>query len=135
MSLWQHSDRRVGERRAAAPWEVLFSAQLTVRAGMLRSRTETVRVIVRLLDVSVSGASIEVPTIDGLAEGQRAELAFAEDRAAVVVRRSQPGAAQGMTRYGLQFVDLEPAVRRRLFELVSEWAAAGGTQHVWRNAR
>jgi hypothetical protein len=87
-----------------------------------------------IVDVSVTGAAIEAPRSDDLFLGQRVRIALGEHHGVVVIRRAVPSTVERMARYGVEFVDLEPALADELRELLEE-DRPEGLEALWQRSR
>ena len=79
-----------------------------------------------LVDLSLSGAKVAVADAEPLHLGGRVEIGLGDARGTAVVRRAQRKAAHG-TVYGIQFVDLDPAMRAAISEVLAADKARAAT--------
>ncbi len=87
-----------------------------------------------LVDLSVTGASIEAPRSDNLRVGHRIRVALDGHPGTVVIRRIAPTSSEWTLRYGVEFVELEPALADLLRRILEEDRPAG-LEQLWLNAR
>ncbi len=104
-------NRRIGERLATPDLTITWEV---TRKGRFRTRTGVEPV--RVLNASPTGAALVAPTVPGL--GVRSKVPLHVDGHDVVaqIRREEPTAIVGMTAYGVQFVDPDPAAIDFLLE-------------------
>ena len=121
-------NRRIGDRKPPpSPVEVEFGE--TRMEGRLRKRP--VPPIGRLLDISVTGASIEACTSDQMRVGSRVRFALDGMDGVVVVRRIRPTALEGISTYGVAFYDLPHELTLRVHELVGRDRPDTQMQRIW----
>ncbi len=70
-------------------------------------------------DVSVTGASIRGPAAMSIGSDCRATIRFADQDTAVSIHRRQRTESSGVLRYGVEWIDLQPELRARVFEAVA----------------
>lgn len=86
-------------------------------------------VVVDVVDVSVSGALIAVPEPEALQVGAVVSVRLHGHEGVVRIRRSFEAEGPGRARFGVEFVDAEPELRRELDEII------GATLHPDREPR
>lgn len=113
--------RRIGERKQLSPLTVGWTTQHVERGGVLgRKKVRTLQQSGRLLDISVSGAAILAPRFPGLRQGCSVLISFEGFEGVVEVRRWEPTEDDDLLRYGVQFVDMDPRLKDRLFEVLGQ---------------
>jgi hypothetical protein len=92
-------DRRIGRRvRFDEPHQATWSPSAP-------SRRRHRLVLVRMVDVSVTGALFEAPATSGIEAGCRGELRVGGSASLSVIRRVEPGETKGTCRYSAEFLD------------------------------
>lgn len=98
-------DRRLGQRYAThdatAAWQV-------PRRRWMRTRLESVPVT--LVNVSTTGAAVVAETVPEFGRDSLVVIDCAGRSVEATIRRVVPGGSDGVSYYGLQFVDPDPAV-------------------------
>ena len=107
-------NRRIGERVAVAAmqltWEPVVSDDTDVVSGDAQQAL--------LMDVSVTGAGLFAPADPIATVGDLFIICFDEARAVVEVRRFSPTDDMQLHYYGVQFVAMERAFERGVFEVI-----------------
>lgn len=126
------SERRIGERKAViglhCRWDLDGVGQ---KKRFLRRPAEQTAEITEL---SVSGATIVAPSSDLLVPGTAVAIEIEGAKGGVAIRNLRPSSHEGMTCYGVEFLQLGSAVRAR----INEFVAADRPDHleaVWHKAR
>src|ERR1700760_240783 len=104
-------NRRIGERLPTPDLTITWEV---ARKGRFRTKTEIEPV--RVLNASPTGAALVAPTVPGLGVRAKVPLHVGGHDVVAQVRREEPTAIVGMTAYGVQFVDPEPAAIDFLLE-------------------
>jgi hypothetical protein len=121
-------DRRIGGRRATPGLQVQWTVPRPTR-WKRKQVTETVEVV----DVSPSGMAVVAPTVADLPVRSVVPVDFDRFTTRVAIRRVEPTAIPGESRYGLQFLDPSP-------DLIEALLGFGGAapretlEAVWRRA-
>lgn len=107
---------------------------LPVTRGMFGLKTKPVPV--EVIDLSVSGALILAPHHPKVGSGTIVPIVVDGGKGLVEVRHVQEAPDPAMRYYGLLFVELQPALRRRIHELVaSQRGDLGRLEWAWQRAR
>jgi hypothetical protein len=94
-------DRRIGRRvRFDDPRQAIWSPTVPSRR---RARS----ILVRMIDVSVTGALFEAQGTSGIETGCRGELRVGDRASLGVIRRVEPGEGKGTRRCSAEFLDNE----------------------------
>ena len=118
----------MGRHALHAHWTVEWAGQ-THR--LLRRPAEKAAEVTEL---SVSGATIVAPSSDLLVPGTAVAIEIEGAKGGVAIRNLRPSSHEGMTCYGVEFLQLGSAVRAR----INEFVAADRPDHleaVWHKAR
>jgi c-di-GMP-binding flagellar brake protein YcgR len=83
-------------------------------------RVRTVEVTGRLVDLSLTGAGIEAPGNPRPARGSQVRVRFPGVDAVATVRRAVPTGRDDLVLYGVEFLELEDAAKRRLYRLLGK---------------
>lgn len=129
-------ERRIGDRRPVDPLEVAWRIADSKQAGrgLFRRRiVGTTDRVGRLVDVSVSGAAIEAPYDKDLLFGQKVRIAHDGLEGIVAIRRATPTDREDIARYGVEFVQMDEGLTRRLHELLAE-ERPEGLEDLWLRA-
>jgi len=122
------SNRRIGERKPPPHLvQVEFGAPRLV--GWLKKKP--IPSIGRLLDVSVTGASIEAYTSERIRVGSRVRFVLDGMEGVVLVRRIRPTALEGVSNYGVAFYDVPHDLTTRVHELVGRDRPDTQLQQIW----
>ena len=118
MDPFRDVERRLGHRQQVEPVDVslVWRSRVTGRFG--RVRTETARIAAVIVELSVSGAGVVAPAVDGLGVGSSVRLERVGYGAAAVVRRVVPREDSRLW-YGVHFTTLDSQMRQFLFRLIS----------------
>ena len=126
------SERRIGERKQViglrCRWDLDGVGQ---KKRFLRRPAEQTGEITEL---SVSGATVVAPSSDLLVPGTAVAVEIEGAKGGVAVRNVRPSTQDGMTCYGVEFLQLGNAVRAK----INEFVAADRPDHleaVWHRAR
>lgn len=125
-------DMRLTERyRSSVRARIEFEAKV----GMLK-RTKTLVEDVTLVDLSVTGAGVEVQAgqmADHLELGRNVNLILGEDAALVTIRQMRT--ASGPVILGVEFVAVSPGFRLQIYEVVNSARDADGVMaSYWESA-
>lgn len=84
----------------------------------------------RLVDISVSGASVVAPAADDIGPGSVVLMQLGNARAAARIRRVESFDAEGWRIYGVEFVEVSPELLEWVNHLLDE-RRDRGLIHVW----
>lgn len=126
-------ERRIAGRGPVEPIAVTLHATERSSGRLGGTRTKKVAEPAYIVDLSVSGAAVVCRSIDGLVVRSTVELHHGDLHTVAAVRRIVPR-EDGRVVYGLDFVDMDPAMREFLFGLV-ERRRPEGLEQSWTNAR
>jgi hypothetical protein len=129
-------ERRIGDRRAVDPLEISWrvaDAKQTGRGLFRRRHAGGSDRVARLVDVSVSGAAIEAPYEKDLLFGQKVRIAHEGLEGVVAIRRAVPTDRADIAVYGVEFVQMDAGLTRRLHELI-EQERPEGLEDAWLRA-
>jgi hypothetical protein len=73
----------------------------------------------RIEEVSVTGASIRGPVAMSIGPDCRATIRFGDQDSVVSIHRRQRTESSGVLRYGVEWIDLQPELRARVYEAVA----------------
>lgn len=126
------NERRIGERKAVVGlrcrWDLDAVGQ---KRRLFRKPVEQQGDVI---DLSVSGATVIAPTSDLLTVGTTVAIEIEGGRGGVAIRNIRPSTHHGMSCYGIEFLQLDPTVRKK----VNEFVAVDRPDHleaVWYSAR
>jgi len=85
-------------------------------------------------ELSVSGATVIAPSSDLLVPGTAVAIEIEGERGGVAVRNIALASSDGMTRYGVEFLQLGPRIRARINEFVGS-DRPDNLETIWHNAR
>jgi hypothetical protein len=109
--------------------------QLEAKVGVLK-RTKTLEEDVILVDLSVTGAGVDLPPgrlADHLQLGRSANLSLGDDDAMVSIRQIRTGS--GHVFVGVEFVAVSPGFRLQVYEVVNSARDADGAMaSYWESA-
>jgi hypothetical protein len=126
-------ERRIGGRTPVgqAQITIVVTERARRRFGGVGSRV--VEAGAFLMDVSVTGAGIIAPAVEGV--GLRAPMTLrANGRETRAVVRRMEGLDDGRVFYGVDFTALDPAMREYLFGLL-EQQRPPGLEEYWQHSR
>lgn len=109
-------DRRIGRRKLLEPLQVGW--RLPDPTHSRRRRKGDTEQTGWLMDLSVTGASIEAPHADDLVPGHRVRISFRGAEGTVVIRRVTPCSTEWTLRYGVEFTDLGPELADLLRQIL-----------------
>ena len=125
-------ERRIGHRKPVVglhcTWDL---AGVGVRRRFLRRH---VPVQAEVTELSVSGATVIAPASELLVPGTAVAIEIEGERGGVAVRNVAPAATDGMSRYGVEFLQLGPGIRSRINEFVGS-DRPDNLETIWHNAR
>jgi hypothetical protein len=125
-------ERRIGNRkpvdRLPIDWQVGERP-----AGFGRRRKKDATVDAQVHEVSITGAAITAPHSAELIRGRRVRIGVGGLHGLVVIKRSVPTAEVGITRYGVEFVEMDPGLTDQLRELVAA-DRPEGLEERWQQA-
>jgi hypothetical protein len=98
------SNRRIGERLPTPDLTVTWEVE---RRGRFRAKTQAEPV--QVINASATGAALVAPRVPGLVRRSVVPLEFGDHRIFAKVMREEPTTIVGMTAYGVQFLDPDPA--------------------------
>ncbi|MGK2947610.1 MAG: PilZ domain-containing protein [Acidimicrobiales bacterium] len=127
---WSGFEARIG-RRVDAHGLVLDWRPATAKRSW-RSRRSPVDAAAEVVDLSVSGARVAVADDEPLAAGVLVGIGLDGCAGMAAVRRVEAG-SNGRSIYGIEFKDLDPALRERLGQLAR--ADQGELASQWQRAR
>ncbi|HUP75266.1 MAG TPA: hypothetical protein VM282_19635 [Acidimicrobiales bacterium] len=81
-----------------------------------------------IIEVSATGALVKARANRAIRRGARISIALGPDRGLVTVRRIDTAANPPMSYYGVQFVWLDPDLKKRFDD-----AASTASSHEWRH--
>mgnify|MGYP006340333017 CR=1 FL=1 len=90
MDPFKGAERRLGKRQRMPPIEVTLVAETRVAGRFGKVRTGTTRTTVHLVDLSVTGAGLVGPIIDGVDVGSSVRLERDGYGSGAVIRRIVP---------------------------------------------
>jgi len=105
-------DRRIGRRHPNID-HIIWEPQLPRRLFRRRPWEQAT-----IVETSVSGALVQAHTNRAIGRGTRISIAVGTDRGLVAVRRVDPAPNPLMSRYGVEFVWLDPALRARFDDVI-----------------
>ena len=105
-------DRRIGRRHPNID-HIIWEPQLPRRLFRRRPWEQAT-----IVETSVSGALVQAHTNRAIRRGTRISIAVGTDRGLVAVRRVDPAPNPLMSRYGVEFVWLDPALRARFDDVI-----------------
>lgn len=123
-----HANRRIGDRKRAT---TLVPVEFGEPELVGRFRKQLVPSMGRLIDISVTGASIEACTSPQLRVGSRVRFVLEGMEGVVLVRQIRPTALDGITNYGVAFYDLPHELTQRVHELVGRDRDDRQLQRIW----
>lgn len=126
-------ERRIAGRGPVEPIAVTLHAIERTSGRLGGTRTRKVAEPAYIVDLSVSGAAVVCRSIEGLVVRGTVELHQGDLHAVATVRRIV-ALEDGRVVYGLDFVDMDPAMREFLFALV-ERRRPDGLEQSWTTAR
>ena len=95
----------------AQDWHWSIRAQ---RAGRLRSRQT---VTARVLELSVTGALVRCPPLEGIDVNNRVIIDAQGDVGSAVVRRIESSPDETIVEYGVEFMHLEDGLRDKIYAM------------------
>jgi hypothetical protein len=122
------SERRIGQRKLVSPVAIDWRVDVKGRKRKAAKRRQTGYVV----DLSVSGASIEAPRADDLLKGHRVVIGLGEWRAVVIIRRIAEVSNERNLRYGVEFLDMDPEFVERIHHVLA--ADRSAVDAFWRSA-
>jgi hypothetical protein len=126
-------ERRIAGRGPTEPIAVTLHATERSAGRLGGTRTKKVAEPAYIVDLSVSGAGVVYRSIEGLVVRSVVELRHGELTAVAAVRRVVER-DDGRVVYGVDFIEMDPAMREFLFGLV-ERRRPDGLEASWTNAR
>lgn len=127
---WSGFEARIG-RRVDAP-DLVLDWRPPARRRRRRTRHPVPPGGAEVLDLSVSGARVAVADHEPLAAGVVVGIGLDGWSGLAAVRRVEAG-GHGVWVYGIEFKDLDPALRERLGEVVR--SDQGALASEWQRAR
>lgn len=119
-------ERRIGKRLPIRPLEV--SWLLPPGHGRHHDREQVVTGLI--VNVSVTGAAVNGPNDLALAPGSTAVIRFEGQDSHVTVCRTEPSSHPDVTRFGVEFTSLHPALKKRIYEILGSGRPA---EHEWKD--
>ena len=107
-------NRRIGERVFVGAMELTWEP--VINSGADASPPEGQRAL--LMDVSVTGAGLFGPADPAVGVDDLVTIGFNNARAVVEIRRVNPTDDADLRHYGVEFVSLEQAFEREVYELI-----------------
>lgn len=108
-------ERRLVPRRSLDALDVTWT--VPGRSRWRRDKAESVT----LIDLSITGGQVDAPTADRVDRGTTVVLDVDGNHISCRVRRVDHGADR--SRYGLEFIDIDPHVREFLVDVARAWEA------------
>jgi len=87
-----------------------------------------------VVELSLSGATIVAVSSPLLTPGTAVAIEIEGQRGGVAIRNLAPASTEGLSRYGVEFLQLEPGVRLRITEFVGS-DRPDNLETIWHNAR
>lgn len=110
-SDWQRVERRIGNR--------LYVADDLELRWVLPKKKRAPEWLGRMAVVSVSGALIHASNRLPVQVGQRVTVRYGEGATLVTIVRAEPTDLADTTAFAVEFVDLDQALRARIFHILS----------------
>jgi len=110
-------ERRIGRRIQLGGLTMELTEPAPARRRFRRPTGPAVHVV-DVIDLSVSGALVEGPDTEGLTHGIVVRVRLAGCAGRGRIRRVVRDDGTGRARYGVEFVETDPALRRQIDDLV-----------------
>ncbi len=125
-------ERRIGHRKSVVGLQCKWDLDgAGVKKRLFKRYSPTTAEVVEL---SLSGATIVAVSSPLLTPGTAVALEIEGQRGGVAIRNIAPASIDGFSRYGVEFLQLEPGIRIRITEFVGS-DRPDNLETIWHNAR
>ena len=114
------------------PIDVTWVYTAATRGLLGRRKSKEVRSPGRLVEISVTGASIEGPASPSLRPGATAEIHLRNSHSVVRIRRVGAGTDPEVYRFGVEYVQLDEQMKEQIYDLLGRGRPS---EDAWFRAR